>query len=143
MLEVNLHNIKGFLGLGLVKIALVYPITKESHFMLLNGLKITLSDGRIIVIPDGFVFNGSSSPRGIWWLFPSYGDFSFAALLHDWLYEEKYLSEDIGMNLAQRYADDEMLIWSNVINDKNSWKLLDNKMRYKAVRWFGKKEYLD
>jgi hypothetical protein len=143
ILEVTIHNVESLLKLGEIKIALVYPITKESHFKLLHDIKIILSDKRELIIPAGFTFNGSSSPRGIWWLFPSYGDFAFAATLHDYLYGIKFLRSQVGTYIAQKYADDEMLIWSNIINRKNRLKLIDNYLRYKAVRWFGKKQYLD
>jgi len=143
MLDVNIYNAKSLLGLGLIKVIPVYPINKEAHFRLIHDLRVILSDGREIIIPKDFEFDGSSSPRFIWWLFPSYGDFFFAALLHDYLYSIRYLSEEIGLSLAQKYADDEMLIWSNALNSKTYWRLLDNSLRHKAVRWFGKKQYLD
>ncbi len=143
MLDVTIYNVKSLLGLGLIKIIPTYPITKEAHFKLIVSLKVVLSDGRVLEIPEGFTFDGSSAPRFIWWLFPSYGDFLFAALIHDYLYHVKYLSDEVGFDLSQKYADDEMLLWSNELNNKKFGKRLDNKMRHKAVRWFGKKQYLD
>ena len=90
MLDVTIYNIKSLLRLGFVKVIPVYPITKESHFRLIVPLKIVLSNGFEIVIPKDFEFDGSSAPRFIWWIFPSYGDFFFAALIHDYLYSIKY-----------------------------------------------------
>jgi len=143
MLDVDIDNIKSLLKLGLIKINLVYPITKSSHFRIENNLSITLSDGSAIIIPKGFEFDGSSAPRFLWWFFPSYGNFFFAAVVHDYLYHIKYLSEEIGVNLAKEFADKEMLTWSNLLNDSNFGKRIDNKLRYLAVKWFGKKQYLD
>lgn len=141
MLDINLHTIERNLKLGLVRFSPVYPITKKSHFKLLGSLKITLSNHMDIVIPKDFQFDGSSSPRFLWWLFPSYGDFFFAALIHDYLYQHKYMSESLGDKYAKRFADEEMLIWSNRINDRNIGKIIDNYLRYYAVRWFGKRVY--
>jgi len=141
MLDVSLDNIESLLKLGLIKVNLVYPISKNSHFRLENDLSVRLSNDAVIVIPRNFEFDGSSAPRGIWWLFPSYGDFFFAALIHDYLYSTKYLSDDFGFNFAQKFADDEMLIWSNKLNNKTYWKIVDNQMRHRAVRWFGKRVY--
>lgn len=143
MLDVDLENIESLLKLGLIKVNLVYPITKSSHFRLENNLSIKLSNGNKILIHKGFEFDGSSSPRFLWWAFPSYGDFFFAAILHDRLYDLKYMADDLGMDYAQKFADEEMLLWSNVLNKKTFGKKVDNYSRYKAVRWFGKKQYLD
>ena len=143
MIDVDLHNIFDFLEMDLFQVSPIYPITKEHHFKLMKGVSVTLSNGDLVQIPKGFKFDGSSSPRFIWWLFPSYGDFLFAALIHDYLYHIKYRSEDVGMDYAQQLADKEMLVWSMLINNKNIGKRIDNKERYQAVKWFGKKQYKD
>ena len=141
MNQINLHTIESDLRLGLVRLNIVYPMTKKSHFRLLNNLAVTLSNDATVVIPKDFEFDGSSSPRFLWWLFPSYGDFFFAALIHDWLYQTKYMSNELGDKFAQELADKEMLLWSNRINKRNLGKTLDNYARYYAVRLFGKKVY--
>lgn len=142
MLDVNIHTIKGLLISGLIKISPVYPITRKSHFRLIESVSVTLSNNDVIDIPKGFQFDGSSAPRFLWWLFPSYGDFFFAALIHDYLYQINYLSESNGTKVAQEFADNEMLRWSQVINDRNIGKTLDNYLRFYAVRMFGRKVYL-
>lgn len=129
MIEVNFNNIKSHLKLGLIHINMVYPIRKDSHFRVERDIKITLSNDAEIVIPKNFEFDGSSAPRFLWWLFPSYGNFFFASLIHDYLYETKFYK--------QEFADSEMLIWSNVLNSNK----IDNYFRYFAVRLFGKKVY--
>jgi hypothetical protein len=143
MINVDIDNIESLLKLGLIKVNLVYPITKGNHFVLERYLSIKLSDGEIIQMPKKFQFDGSSVPRFLWWCFPSYGDFFFAALLHDYLYNIRYRSDELGMKKAQEFADNEMLLWSNTLNKRNFGKKVDNYLRYKAVRWFGKKQYLD
>ena len=143
MLDVDLENIESLLKLGLIKVNLVYPITKSSHFRLGVDLSIKLSNGNKVLIPKDFEFDGSSAPRFLWWFFPSYGDFFFAAVIHDYLYHTKYMSEDLGMDYAQKFADKEMLRWSILLNRKSFGKQIDNYMRYYAVKLFGKKQYLD
>jgi hypothetical protein len=137
MLDVDIKNIKSLLKMGLIHVNMVYPIRKDAHFRLENDLKITLSNGYIIQIPRNFEFDGSSSPRFLWWALPSYGNFFFAALIHDYLYLNQYMHTNIGYKQAQKLADKEMLIWSNEINENK----LDNKLRYWAVRLFGRKAY--
>ena len=64
MVDINLYNVKSVLKIGLVHIALIYPITKNNHFRLLKPLKITLSNGADIVIPKDFEFDGRIPPGG-------------------------------------------------------------------------------
>lgn len=142
MLGTDLKNIDSHLRLGLITLSIVYPITKKRHFRLLKTLSIELSNNDIIVIPKDFEFDGSSSPRFLWWLFPSYGDFFFGALIHDWMYQTNYLSDEVGVKFAQKFADDEMYLWSSKLNKRNLGKRIDNWMRWKAVRLFGKKVYI-
>jgi len=136
-------NVREYLKNGLVKTSMIYPITKDSHYVVLEELIIKLSNEEIIKIPKGFKFNGSSSPRFLWWLFPPYGDFFFAAIIHDYLYHIKYKSTEINIKLAKKIADKEMLIWSNIINKRNFAKIVDNYSRYYAVLLFGMKQYKD
>lgn len=141
MIEVKLDNIREHLTNGLIHINNVYPIRKDAHFVVDKAMIVTLSNGEEIIIQKGFEFDGSSSPRFLWWIFPSYGDFFFAAMIHDWLYVHQYMHTAIGYKEAQKFADQEMLNWSNILNNKNFAKTIDNYMRYYAVRLFGKKKY--
>lgn len=141
MLDIDLHNIEAHLIFGFVKIGLVYPISKTSHFVVISPMAIKLSNDSTIEIPKGFKFNGSSSPRFLWWLFPSYGDFFFASLIHDYIYSNADLSDEQRLFEERLFADKEMLLWSLRINRRNFGKTIDNYCRYWAVRLFGKKIY--
>lgn len=39
-------------------------------------------------VPEGFVTDGASVPRLLWWLFPPTGRYFLAAVVHDWLLEQ-------------------------------------------------------
>lgn len=41
--------------------------------------------GRIVTVPAGFVTDGASVPRPLWDLLPSWGTYSRAAVVHDYL----------------------------------------------------------
>ena len=62
------ENIAEYLKNGLVKTSMVYPITKDSHYVVLEELTIKLSDDSIIKVPKGFVFNGSSINKFIFFI---------------------------------------------------------------------------
>ena len=53
---------------------------------LLNDVPV-LINGQPHVIPAGFVTDGASAPRGLWNLFPPFGRYNKASLLHDYLYQ--------------------------------------------------------
>ncbi len=135
MLEVNMNNIQSKLRLGHIHINMVYPIRKDAHFRLERSIRVELSNGDFIVVPKDFEFDGSSSPRFLWWALPSYGDFFFAALIHDYLYATQYKHTLLGYKKAQKLADNEMLTWSNKLNNNK----VDNSLRFWAVRLFGRK----
>ena len=134
-------NVKKFLKDGGLKITPVYPISKWNHWELLQSVTIKLKCGRVITIPKGFQFDGSSTPRGLWWLLPSYGDFLFAALIHDWLYKTDYFDWFFNERTAQKMADIEMLYFSEILNNDTFGKRFDNKARYRGVRLFGRSVY--
>jgi len=126
---------------GTVGVILNKEVEGRKYFKILRPVEILLSDGEIVTIPVGFTFDGSSTPKYLECFLPRFGSFMFAALIHDWLYVIDYKRDDIGIKEAQKFADDEMLKWSKVLNNKTRWKRLDNVLRYKAVRLFGKKVY--
>ena len=43
-------------------------------------------DGRVYVIPRGFVFDGASIPRLFWWFLSPVGILLIPGLIHDWCY---------------------------------------------------------
>lgn len=43
-------------------------------------------DGAFITVPEGFVTDLASIPRGLWNLLPKAGPYVKAAVVHDWLY---------------------------------------------------------
>jgi len=116
-------------------------VDSGNYFVTLIPLHVELQDGTVITIPKGFSFDGSSVPRWLEVVFRRYGPFLFAAMIHDWLYVTDYRRDILGDKEAQRFADEEMLLWSDATNFHSNWSLLDNWLRYKAVRWFGRKVY--
>jgi hypothetical protein len=57
-----------------------------NRFCLQQTICIQLSNGAVIVVPEGFEWDLSSAPKLVWSMFPPFGDFLFAALIHDYLY---------------------------------------------------------
>lgn len=135
---VTLANIKQILisGNNPVEKARVYGNDFDNEYRLLNYIKIKLSNGLLICIPIGYVWDLASVPRILWWLFPPDNDAELAFLIHDYLYENhRYLK------ITEEFANNELLRWSNATNgtEGRSLRNWDNTCRYLAVKWFGKR----
>jgi hypothetical protein len=102
-----------------------YIKKKKRLYRLGEEIRVELFTGLQVVIPKGYETDISSTPFWLWSIVPPMGDFSLAAIIHDYCYSSKCVT---------RYeADREMLLWSNLIN-RNKF---DNYVRYYSVRAFG------
>ena len=122
------------------EIYLIYlPYAKQpNNWKIPYDIPVTLSTGEDIIIPAGMQFDGRSTPRFLRWLFPPINPALFAYIIHDYLYKVDFDRNKVGTKSAQKFADDEMLIWANKLY-KNK---ISNYLCYYAVRVFGKKVYI-
>ena len=81
--------------------------------------------GDVINVPIGFHTDFASIPRLLWAIFPGWGKYGNAAVIHDWLYWDQPRSK--------RQSDDIFLEGMEVL-EVPSWKKYSI---YYAVRWFG------
>lgn len=61
--------------------------------------------GRTITVPQGFLTDGASVPRFLWSLFPAWGSYSRAALVHDYLCYRLHEGNPHPEGLTRRDAD--------------------------------------
>jgi len=138
---IALNNVRERLECGGViqKERLYHPTDKWRKYKLLKDVNIRLSNGRTITIPKGFEWDLSSVPRIFWAILPPDGDHEIASLIHDYLYRKRLFVGDVGNYQARKFADLEMYKWSIAAKGtiKISWMNLDNRTRYRGVRWFG------
>lgn len=130
----NIRDIQQAQGYSVVDRRRVIGSNTKPICRLMSPLYIELSNGELIIIPQGFEWDLSSVPRFLWGHLPPEGDFELASLIHDFLYITKPKWS------SQKFADDEMLLWSKVVSGTASkWSLrnFDNQIRYIAVRIFG------
>lgn len=91
--------------------------------------------GELIVVPAGFVTDGASVPRLLWWLFPPFGgNYDEAAVIHDHLYSEAelYAGDDDG-HVSRAHADTLMLEAMGV----KGVDIVDARLIYRGVRLGG------
>lgn len=113
----------------------VYGNNKINNYILLKDINVKLTNGKLITIPKGFKWNLASVPRILWSICSPDNDAEIAYLIHDYLYRTKIL--------PKIEADIEMFTWAGITNGtkKISIKNIDNKLRYLAVKYFGKSSY--
>lgn len=117
----------------------IYSLRSERYWKVTKPIEVELSNGKKITIEEGFNTDLSSVPVFLWSIFPPFGDFLLASIIHDHL----YVNRAHGMSRAE--ADREMFLWSTAINGDMNYdnifqyirKKVDNKLRYWAVRLFG------
>ena len=83
----------------------------------------------IIKVPKGFVTDFASTPRVLWSVFPPWGRYGKAAVLHDYLYQTA---------MFDRKTCD--LIFKEAMDVLGVGKI-KRELMYLAVRLFGKKHY--
>lgn len=64
-------------------------------------IKYQLSNGIKIIVPKGWVTDMASTPRFIWSIFPPFGKYGFASVIHDYLYESPEIL------VSRKFADAE------------------------------------
>jgi hypothetical protein len=85
-----------------------------------------------VVVPIGFRWDGASSPKFARSIFPRWGDYSGAALVHDYMYSKECLE------IKSRNKAD-LIFLNNMKEDGVSY--IRRHMMYYAVRLFGNKYF--
>ena len=110
-----------------------HPVDKWSKYVIEETLTFKLSNGDLLQVEKGFLWDKSSMPKILHWLFAPTGKFEIAALIHDKIYK------DLTKVYPRKFADKEMLLWSKAMQKTNklSFRNFDNQFRYSGVRLFG------
>ena len=132
-------KIKGFLVPETFKEKLTYYFKEQKVlYEVYNDFEVQLSDGNLIVIKRGFVTDLCSVPPFLHSFFSNSQRTLKAYIVHDWLYKNDYKRNELGDKKGQQFADKEMLYLANQIEPNLKFS---NKIRYLAVKLFGKSTY--
>lgn len=110
----------------------------DDTYELLEDISVTLSNGDYITIPAGFMTDGRSTPKFLRGALPQFDEYILCYLIHDYLYVIDYLWDELGTKKAQKFADNEMLLWQN----KFEMKPITSYSCYYAVRIFGRRIFI-
>ena len=83
-----------------------------------------LPDGPKVIVPKGFIFDGASIPRPLWFLLSPTGLLLIPGLIHDFAYRYDYLwaiesdeNSDIGGNIYKYKENSGQWYWDGVFRD--------------------------
>ena len=97
-----------------------YDVHAPHEWMLLEDYS---RDG--ITVPAGFTFDVASVPRLAWWLYPRWGRYAEAALIHDYLCGSKAMPRDQSDKLFYKHMREDGVLLAH------AW------IMYKCVRvWY-------
>lgn len=100
---------------------------REGVWILIDALVYETYKGELIIVPRGFDTDFASVPRALWSIYPPFGSYQQAAVIHDFLYYEQRLGEE---PLTRAQAD---AIFLSAMESTNvGW--LTRKIIYSAVR---------
>jgi len=105
----------------------VYSDKSAKYWKIQNPITVELSNGEVINIPKGFVYDMSTVPKWLWSFVRPVNDGLFGYLVHDVLYVNKV------KGMTRKQADKEMLFWTSITNSNK----FDNHLRYYIVRLLG------
>ena len=97
------------------------------YWILVQPVKVTLSNGGDIVIPVNFTTDFASVPWLLWGVIPTTGNHNLAALVHDYLYYSRYQN--------RLFCDRELFYWLR----KTGSNKLKAYLMYWTVRVWGAK----
>jgi len=121
----------------------VFPISfvlgkKKKPYRITKEVRYILSNGKEYIIEKGFRLDGTSVPVLLRSLMPRINNKIIGSTLHDHMYINDYLRNELGDKKARKFADKEMLLFWNKYDSK---KKIENKIMYFLVRTFGKRTF--
>jgi len=57
--------------------------------------------GALLTVPAGFHTDFASTPREVWTLYPPWGKYGPAAVIHDWGYRIQFMTRDMADNILR------------------------------------------
>lgn len=116
------------------------PLPKSAeyprHWITVIDFEIELSDGYVLKVPKGTIWDGASIPSWLWWLANPIDEGALGDFIHDQLWIDKqaqleYFKFDIYQ--ARKFADEERVKWRNALAPKKRLKTAITNFVIRAV----------
>lgn len=102
---------------------------RKRQWQLIEDWHYTLPNQRVIIIPKGFLFDGSSYPAIVWLFFSPTGLLLIPVILHDFCFQHNYLWALQDGRIIKFKQDSGFLKWSALIRnvgiERNELLLID------------------
>lgn len=115
-------------------------ISVKRDWMLKENYMFTLKDGTNLIIPKGFIFDGASVPKPLWFILDPVGLLLVPGIIHDYAYRYDFVwAEKEGSyykykkGAGQKFWDKLFLDVSMQINDM----VITDRIAYYSLRLFG------
>jgi hypothetical protein len=102
-------------------------LTEDATYTIHGDMGVT----HRVIVPRGFLFDGASIPRALWWFASPVNDWLAGAVLHDYLYYTR---------CCRRAVADDFL--RQIVSREGHSKTYVSAV-YNAVRWGGKGAWLE
>lgn len=117
----------------------VVPKTKQypRHWVFTEDVIVELSDSRKIKIEKGFITDGASIPKWLWWFWKPIDEAFIGDAIHDFLWINKKIELayfDYNISKARKFSDDERLKWRRAILPR---KIFKNNITHGIIRLIG------
>lgn len=122
-------------------VPLVSTTKTKNSFVLIESIEVTLSDGRELVIPKGYVTKLSSLPKWLLYFFSPNSIKTLAILIHDRLWTEQVSEIEYFGNIyeAFKFSNEEFYKW----NLKRKSKIrITNYLLLKFLQYGSFKNYM-
>lgn len=102
------------------------PKTEEypRHWVTIVDVEVELSNGYILKVPKGEIWDGASIPKVLWWLIKPIDDGAFGDFIHDilWMRQKEQIESFGSIYKARKFADAERVRWRNFLAPKKKIK---------------------
>ncbi|TDB64393.1 DUF1353 domain-containing protein [Arundinibacter roseus] len=108
--------------------------SKLDMFVVVEPCRVEIVGPRLsLVIPYGYKTDFASVPQWLWSIVPPHGRMTNAAVVHDFMYDNRVFETYLGPELARAFAD--RIFLRNML--ASGVKPAQARMFYWAVRMFG------
>jgi hypothetical protein len=92
------------------------PTANGKQWKLHHAFSYETHAGILIEVPAGFLTDLASVPRFLWPIYPPFGSYTRAAVLHDWLY-----AEHRGRHNTYTRAAADTILWEAMVDCGTPW----------------------
>ena len=94
------------------------------HYVTIVDIEVELSNGFVLKVGKGEIWDGASVPKVLWWLINPFDDGAFGDFIHDmlWVFKIDQIKHFDSIYEARKFADKERVLWRNFLAPRKKVK---------------------